>query len=51
MNGPDDTIYVPRQVNEQSGLGELLNCPFDHLSHSYISNLQEFLFENGRSER
>lgn len=51
MNGPDDSIYVSRQRNEQSRLRELLDRSFDHLSHGYISDLQEFFFKNRRSER
>ena len=46
MSGPYDAVYIPRQGNEQSRLGELLDRPLDHLSNGDIRNLQEPLLKN-----
>ena len=50
MYGPDDAVYISGQGNEQSRIGELLDRPLDHLSHSDIRNLQEPLPKNRLSE-
>ena len=46
MNGPDNPIYTSGQGNEKRRLGKFLDRPLNHLSHSDVRNLQEFLFKD-----